>query len=60
MKSDGTGVRQLTFPEAPFSDARPSVSYDGRRIVFNRQKGETIGIFVTDLRLAAGSAWSHR
>ena len=39
--------------EKPFFDARPSVSADGRRIVFNRQKGETIGIFVLDLAPAS-------
>ena len=49
MKPDGSDVRQVTFPEKPFFDARPSVSADGRRIVFNRQKGETIGIFVADV-----------
>lgn len=49
MKPDGSDVRQLTFPEKPFFDARPSVSPDGRRILFNRQKGETIGIFVADV-----------
>jgi Tol biopolymer transport system component len=50
MKPDGSDVRRITRPEPPFSDARPSVSPDGRRIVFNRQKGETIGILVLDLR----------
>jgi TolB protein len=49
MRPDGSDVRRITFPEAPSSDARPSVSADGRRVVFNRQKGETIGICVVDL-----------
>jgi len=54
MRPDGSDIRQLTFPEKPLSDARPSVSKDGRKLLFNRQKGETIGIYVTSLEPASG------
>jgi len=49
MAPDGAGVKRLTTPDAGTFDARPSVSPDGKRILFNRQSGETIGIFVLDL-----------
>ena len=45
MRSDGSDVRRITFPEPPLYDARPDISIDGRRIVFNRQDDTTIGIF---------------
>jgi Tol biopolymer transport system component len=43
---------RLTNPPAPWYDARPNISPDGKMIVFNRQMdGEknTIGIYVLDL-----------
>jgi Tol biopolymer transport system component len=49
MGSDGSDPRQLTFATRPYGDARACVSADGRRIVFNRDKGETIGICVLEL-----------
>ncbi len=49
MRADGSGLRRITRPPSPSSDGRPSVSPDGRRILFNRQVDETIGIFVIDL-----------
>ncbi|MCG6962849.1 MAG: hypothetical protein LJE95_06205, partial [Acidobacteria bacterium] len=49
MRSDGTDLRRITRPPSPAVDGRPNVSPDGRRILFNRQVGETIGIFVIDL-----------
>ena len=54
MKADGTDRRRLTTPKAPWTDARPSVSPDGRRIVFNRASGKTIGIYVLELGSATG------
>lgn len=38
--ADGTGLRQLTFPEPPVADARPVVSPDGLSVLFNRDLGE--------------------
>jgi Tol biopolymer transport system component len=49
MQADGTGQRRLTTPEPGLTDARPHVSPDGRRLVFNRERGETIGIFAVEL-----------
>jgi TolB protein len=49
MKPDGSDVRRITRPETPWSDARPCVSPDMRRIVFNRERDGTIGIYVTPL-----------
>lgn len=47
VRVDGTGRRQLTF--GPGSDARPNVSKDGRRIVFNRDIDGNINIHVLSL-----------
>ena len=49
MKPDGTERRQLTQPEPGWTDARPCVSPDGRRVMFNRDNEGTIGILVLDL-----------
>jgi TolB protein len=40
MRRDGTGVRQLTAPEAPIADVRPVYSPDGRQVLFNRVLGD--------------------
>lgn len=53
MRVDGTDRRQITAPDEPFVDARPDISGDGRRIVFNRQDENTIGIFVVELDAGA-------
>jgi len=49
MGADGSDPRQLTFARRPYEDARACVSADGRRIVFNRDEGETIGICTLEL-----------
>jgi Tol biopolymer transport system component len=41
--------KQMTFAEPPYEDARASVSPDRKRVVFNRDQGETIGICIVDL-----------
>ncbi|HEV8336557.1 MAG TPA: hypothetical protein VGR67_09090 [Candidatus Polarisedimenticolia bacterium] len=50
MNSDGSQARQLTDPKPPHFDGRANVSRDGKKIVFNRESGETIGILVVELR----------
>jgi TolB protein len=52
MRADGSERRVLDAPPAGWSDARPAVSPDGRRVAFNRDRGETIGIFVLELPAA--------
>ena len=37
IKPDGTGERQVTFPDQGYVDRNPDVSPDGRRIVFERE-----------------------
>jgi TolB protein len=59
MELEGRAVRQLTSAEVPYSDARACVSRDGKKIVFNRDRGDTIGICVVDLR-RSGSGVSSR
>jgi len=49
LRSDGLDARRLTGPPEGYADVRPSVSTDGRRIVFNRERGDTIGIYVVDV-----------
>jgi TolB protein len=48
MEIESGSSRRLTFAEAPCQDGRASISRDQRRIVFNRDLGETIGICVVD------------
>jgi dipeptidyl aminopeptidase/acylaminoacyl peptidase len=55
MNSDGTERRQLTAAELPYQDARACVSFDGKHIVFNRDRGDTIGICVIELSSAVGA-----
>jgi Tol biopolymer transport system component len=50
MDPDGSRVGQITDPRPPYSDARPTVSRDGKTIVFNRESVDTIGIFTAELR----------
>ena len=45
MNPDGSQARPITNPPEPYFDGRPNVSRDGRKIVFNRESGDTIGIF---------------
>jgi Tol biopolymer transport system component len=47
--ADGKGARQITFPPSGSFDARPNVSRDGKKIVFNREHGDTIAILRMDL-----------
>ena len=44
MDRDGGSREQLTFVDAPVRDARAHVSPDGAYLLFNRQRGATIGI----------------
>jgi Tol biopolymer transport system component len=44
MAANGSQRRQITFPSPGDSDTRANVSRDGRQIVFNRDRGSTIGI----------------
>jgi TolB protein len=46
MDADGSRVRQISFPPEGSYDARPNISADGSKIVFNRQTGRTIAIYV--------------
>ena len=47
IRADGTGREQITFGAG--SDARPNVSPDGRRIVFNRDVDGNINVHVLTL-----------
>jgi TolB protein len=49
MAADGSDPKALTSAEGDYNDARACVSPDGKRVVFNRDVGETIGICVLDL-----------
>lgn len=49
---DGGAPIQLTFAKPPYADARASVSPDGKRIAFNRDSADTIGICVVELPTA--------
>ncbi len=61
MRLDGGEVRRITRPPAGAADARPSVSPDGTRVLFNREVGETIGIFVVEAEEAlSGAGGAHR
>lgn len=48
MNADGSEVRQISFAEPPRYDARAGYAGSGDRILFNRQAGRTIGIFILD------------
>ncbi|MBV6439694.1 MAG: Protein TolB [Saprospiraceae bacterium] len=48
MNADGSNVRQISYAEPPRYDARAGYAGTGDRILFNRQKGSTIGIFMLD------------
>jgi Tol biopolymer transport system component/pimeloyl-ACP methyl ester carboxylesterase len=48
MDKDGENVQQISFTESPLYDARASYMGNGNRILFNRQKGNTIGIYVLE------------
>lgn len=48
MNTDGSEVRQISFAESPRYDARAGYAGSGDRILFNRQAGRTIGIFILD------------
>jgi len=41
---DGTGLEQLTFAGPDEEDARPFISHDGRRLIFNRRHGGAVDI----------------
>jgi Tol biopolymer transport system component len=60
MRPDGSDRRRITFPEPGLADARPDISADGRRMVFNRQNDSTIGIFAVDLRESSESTGATR
>jgi Tol biopolymer transport system component len=49
MNADGSDMKRLSIPKAPYYDARASVSPDGKEIVFNRQAEGTIGIYILEL-----------
>jgi Tol biopolymer transport system component len=52
IRPDGSGRRQLTF--GPGSDARPAVSPDGTRLLFNREVEDDINILTTSFPAASG------
>lgn len=49
VNGDGTDLREISHAPAPWYDARPSVSPDGKQIVFNRQRDESIAIVIMPL-----------
>ena len=49
MNADGSDMKRISIPEAPYYDARASVSPDGKEIVFNRQAEGTTGIYILEL-----------
>jgi TolB protein len=44
VRADGSGRERLTTPAADEEDARPFISTDGKRLIFNRKRGTTIDI----------------
>ncbi len=48
IKPNGSGERQITFPEEGFVDRNPDISPDGRRIAFEREGPEYQEVFVVD------------
>lgn len=54
INADGTGRKEITSVSPPFMDARPEISADGKRMLFNRQVTErsgknTIAIYLKEL-----------
>lgn len=49
MNADGSDMKRISIPKAPYYDARASVSPDSKEIVFNRQAEGTIGIYILEL-----------
>ena len=49
INPDGSDMERISVPEAPYYDARASVSPNGKEIVFNRQAEGTIGIYILEL-----------
>ena len=56
MAADGSDVTPVTSAEGGYDDARACVSRDGKLVVFNRDSGETIGICIRELPVAAAAA----
>ena len=46
IKADGSSLRQVSFAEPPYYDARAGYANGDGKILFNRQAGSTIGIFI--------------
>ena len=49
INPDGSGKRQVTFPEEGFVDRNPDISPDGRRIAFEREGPDYDEVFVVDV-----------
>jgi TolB protein len=49
MHADGSNVRQISFAPSSMYDARAGYLGSADRVLFNRQTGSTIGIFVLQL-----------
>jgi len=60
MNTDGSDVRQISFAEPPRYDARAAYVGNGKRILFNRQIGNTIGICFLDLNNSDDSVISKQ
>jgi Tol biopolymer transport system component len=55
MKPDGSAKKKITEVQFPFMDARPEISRDGKRLLFNRQVANsngknTIAIYMKDIK----------
>lgn len=50
MDSNGANRTRLTYPLSNERDARAQISPDGSTVVFNRQIGRTIGVFLLQLK----------
>ena len=49
INPDGSGERQVTFPEEGFVYRNPDISPDGRRIAFEREGPDYDEVFVVDV-----------